>query len=1058
MDITDFSTFINEFLEETDEHIQTLNSTLLEFEKGLADGSAKKEKVDSLFRAAHTVKGLAGMMDFENVEKVCHKMEDIFSDLRRDAIQLTPPILDSLFTALDVLTKLVEEIRRNKTDKGIDVGPSIISLERSHAGGDDSAENEPQKPKPAPTAVAEAPAEKGAPQTAVKKQSANFASVHFADPEFDIFGFNLDEKETAVLLDMVMAGLWIYETSKEISGGMAQAKLDNLPILKQVDSTGMFIAATPRLENITIMENAMVSCRILFGSEKKPAEVREDFMDPVRVVVQGGTPVDAAADVLKTKAVVRSDGKTIEEVVSSTDPSLVYEFVRNALSSVETAETALKKLAQNPGDPEPLSELHDQVRSLKGTAVIFGFVKIGLVSGRLEALLDSDMPLKDAAAFERVAAECLGLLRLLADEPRLGKDTGVNAKGLIAQMDKILGLSEIAQTALADFGIEENEPALQGLSPEEKSILADELQKSTSIFEVHIGMDGNALEMGYDPISIVPMLENIGNIVARVPQIEGVPEIADFDVNKFTLGFRFLLSSKMTLEEINGRLEKTPNFITHTVTKLFVKTAKSAPKETPRPAQVAEPSTPIQQAERPARVAVRPPATAESAATKAPAEGEKRQEDKSSGTIRVNTERVDKLLNLVGEIVIDRTRLDQIGAEIRKTQPRSKISEQITHTTQLFNRHMNEIQEMVMAMRMVQVGTVFNKFPRIVRDLSKTLGKNINLVLTGEKTELDKTLIEEIGDPLVHLVRNAVDHGLETPKERIAAGKAGIGTIELKASHEGDSIILEVSDDGRGMNPEKIRAKAIERGLLNPADTELSDKDVLRFIFEPGFSTAEATTLVSGRGVGMDVVKRNITRLKGIIDIRSELGAGSRIIIRLPLTLAIVPTLVVRSRDERFAIPLASVVESIRIAPNEIREIQGREMITLRNSVLSLSRLDRIFNLDRMKKKRLPRQLTNYRMDGMDFARDGERENSALGWMYVVVVGLAEKRLGLVVDKLESQQEVVIKTMGTMLRDVPGISGATIMGDGKVALILDTGHLIEESLKRENRAPAPAAS
>jgi two-component system chemotaxis sensor kinase CheA len=888
-------------------------------------------------------------------------------------------------------------------------------------------------------------------------EEVDISWIKFADKSFNPSDYKLDHKGMSVFADMCSAGLWVYEATKEISAGMPMERLERLPVLKQVEQSGMFIASVPPIEEIPALSGGMVNCRILFGSEKSPDAIRDDFMDPIRVVVEGG---DASAKGGATEETGAYVDKSVEEVVKATDASLIYEFVRNASAGLEGAAGFLSVLKRDPANLAVITETHRIFRSLKGMSVIFGFVKIAILAGRMEVLFEKLIAKKVEPNDETFdfAEHCLERLNMLVGEAQTGKDTGVLVADLTDKADRLVGHSERGFVAVR--GLLKGEPSdisiISKISDDEQNLIAEEREKSRSIYEVKIGVDENALEMGYEPLSLVPTIEQAGSIIARIPTIENVPEIFDFDPKTFNLGFRFVLSSEMTRVEIEERMKVLPKFVHVSVKQMFAKGAaevdavpspvKRTPVPTP-PSKMAEvkPPPPVSSDDR----------RAHEAASNAQ-ELDRKPEDKSLGTIRVNTERVDKLLNLVGEIVIDRTRMDQIGAEINKTMSKSPIAEQFAHTNQLFHRHMNEIQEMVMSMRMVQVGTVFNKFPRIVRDLSKSLGKNVTLVLTGEKTELDKTLIEEISDPLVHLVRNAIDHGMEPPKERLAANKPGIGTIELKASHEGDSILLEIADDGRGMNIEKIRAKAIERGLLDPADTSLGEKEILNFIFEPGFSTAETATVVSGRGVGMDVVKKNIAKLKGMIDIRTELGKGSRIVIRLPLTLAIVPTLVVRARDERFAIPLSSVVESLRVFPGELKEIQGREMITLRDSVLPLARLDEIFQLDKKKKKAMPRSFINYRTESAKAEAAALADRERKGFVYIVVVGLAEKRLGLVVSELKSQQEVVIKKMGPLLKDVPCISGATIMGDGRVALILDAGQVIEESLKADRRVKSLA--
>ncbi|MBI3814283.1 MAG: chemotaxis protein CheA, partial [Nitrospinae bacterium] len=320
------------------------------------------------------------------------------------------------------------------------------------------------------------------------------------------------------------------------------------------------------------------------------------------------------------------------------------------------------------------------------------------------------------------------------------------------------------------------------------------------------------------------------------------------------------------------------------------------------------------------------------------------------------------------------------------------------------------------------------KFPRMVRDMARDMGKEINLEISGEDTELDKSVIEEIGDPLVHLIRNAIDHGVEMPEVRLAAGKARIGQVRLSAYYEGNNIVIEIRDDGRGMDTERIKEKAVEKGMITPEEaSRLSKKDTINFIFAPGFSTAKKITDVSGRGVGMDVVKTNITKLNGLIDIDTEYGRGSIIVVKLPLTVAIIQSLMVGTGKEIFALPLASVVETVRISNKDIQSVDQHEVIKLRNSVLPLVRLNDVFHIS---------------------ASDSKNE-----WLYVVVIGIAEKRVGIIVEKLYGQEEVVIKSLGEYI-STKGIAGATILGDGRVTLIVDLAQLFEviSSQTREHQS------
>jgi histidine kinase (EC 2.7.13.3) len=390
----------------------------------------------------------------------------------------------------------------------------------------------------------------------------------------------------------------------------------------------------------------------------------------------------------------------------------------------------------------------------------------------------------------------------------------------------------------------------------------------------------------------------------------------------------------------------------------------------------------------------------------------------------VDIERLDNVMNLVGELVLARNRLFNISSKLEIKYADDDLSSALAQVVAGLNLVTTDLQLAVMKTRMQPVKKVFSKFPRMVRDLSRELGKDIELLISGEETELDKSVIEEIGDPLVHLIRNSVDHGIEDKEARKAAGKPERGTIKLSAEHEGNYIIISVIDDGKGMDPAVIKRKAVEKGVLDEKSAaSLSDKDALNLIFAPGFSTKDKATEISGRGVGMDVVKTNIQKLNGIIEINSEPGQGSSIILKLPLTVAIIQTLIVGIADEVFAIPLNSVVETLRIKESTIQTIDKHEVINLRKSVLSLLRLGDEF--------------------GVAGSGDGDGVRLSDREIYVVVVALAEKKVGIVVDNLFGQEEVVIKSLGDYRLGYKGISGATITGDGKVVLIIDVASMID---------------
>ena len=385
-------------------------------------------------------------------------------------------------------------------------------------------------------------------------------------------------------------------------------------------------------------------------------------------------------------------------------------------------------------------------------------------------------------------------------------------------------------------------------------------------------------------------------------------------------------------------------------------------------------------------------------------------------TIRVDVSRLDSLVNLVGELVLSRNMLSQIAGELENKFENEYLVEQLLVATNSIGMNTTELQLAIMKTRMIAIGKVFNKFPRVVRDIARDTGKEIELIISGEETELDKQVIESIGDPLLHMIRNSCDHGIETPDVRLAKGKPRMGTVNLSAYHEGNHVVIEIKDDGAGMDPNKLKRKAIEKGVITVDEANsMDDKQAFALIFKPGFSTAEKITNISGRGVGMDVVRTNIEKLNGIITIDSKIDEGSTFYLKLPLTLAIIQALLVEVAGETFAIPLASVVETVRITNEEIHSFEGREVLKLRDRVLSLIRLDEAFALDELEQDEI----------------------------YVVVVALAEKQLGFIVDKLIGQEEIVIKSLGDYLGGNPGIAGATITGDGRVRLILDVAGVIE---------------
>ena len=432
---------------------------------------------------------------------------------------------------------------------------------------------------------------------------------------------------------------------------------------------------------------------------------------------------------------------------------------------------------------------------------------------------------------------------------------------------------------------------------------------------------------------------------------------------------------------------------------------ESKPEPKPEPVSAPVPATPS-----PAQSNASEAPKAAAPAKKAPAAVEQ--------TIRVDVKRLDHLMNLIGELVLAKNRLIKINDDVEERYEGEEFLEELNQVVSIVSLVTTDLQIAVMKTRMLPIGKVFNKFPRMIRDLTRELNKKIELEISGEETELDKSIVEEIGDPLVHIIRNSCDHGVEMPADRIAAGKPETGIIALKAYNEGNHIVIQIDDDGKGLDADMLKNKSLEKGIITEKEADsMSDKEAFALIFKPGFSTAASVTNVSGRGVGMDVVKTNIEKLNGIIDIESEIGKGTSLKLKIPLTLAIIQALLVGVQEEHYAIPLASVLETVRISKDEIFSVENRSVMRLRDEVLSLVHIGDIFEVERI-------------LDSSEHA-------------YVVVLGLGASKLGLIVDTLVGQEEIVIKTLGEFLRDIDGIAGATIRGDGGVTLIVDVAAIMQ---------------
>jgi two-component system, chemotaxis family, sensor kinase CheA len=705
-------------------------------------------------------------------------------------------------------------------------------------------------------------------------------------------------------------------------------------------------------------------------------------------------------------------------------------FFEESFEALDAMEAALLKLDVGSPEPELINTIFRVAHSIKGGSATFGFTEIASFTHSLETLLDE---LRSGAMAVTVA---LSDLLLKSVDVMRAMLRAVQAKQPIdsqrvsdLQFDLEVAIANksapaaAAPVSAAVAGGAHSAAAGGSGAQAEPAVTAP----ASSRWRIRFHPYRELLARGNDPLRMLRELAALGELAVWV-DAQMLPPLADVNPQDCYLAWSLELPGEVAEEAIKQVFEWAEGDCDLTIERVAAGTndflaSPQAPVVTPAPASALAATTPAQVAApettsaTPAVGAVPTVATAATPLrTEAPAKTEASISG-DSGSIRVSVEKIDELMNTVGELVITQAMLSQLGSHFDGPE-----AEKLRGGLAQLERNMRELQESVMRVRMLPISFVFSRFPRMVRDLAQRLGKQIELKLTGEQTELDKTVLEKIGDPLVHLVRNCIDHGIESPEARVGAGKPAEGTVHLDACHRGGNIAVEVSDDGGGLDKERILAKARARGLVGPNDS-LTDSEIHELIFLPGFSTAEKTTDVSGRGVGMDVVRRNVKALGGKIDLKSEPGRGSRFTITLPLTLAIVDGQSVAVGTETYIVPLISIVESMQLKATGVTRLSGRsEVLSFRGDYLPIIRLHELFGV--------------------------EPRSRALHEGLVVVAEGDGRRVGLFVDDLLGQQQVVIKSLETNYGHIEGVSGATILGDGSVALILDVPGLIRAASMR----------
>ncbi len=695
-------------------------------------------------------------------------------------------------------------------------------------------------------------------------------------------------------------------------------------------------------------------------------------------------------------------------------------FFEEAEEHLATMETTLVELSERPDDAEQLARIFRAAHSLKGAGGTFGFTDIARLTHGLEEMLDElrEGRMQLTPALTDLLLRCADMLRLLLAAAM--EDTAAPPYDHLIAEIAAARVAPAPEAQAPDAAPADAAPAaapIEDATALDAGWVAPDLPVPPSNkreVQVTFVPDAGSLHQGMDPLLLLRDLGEIGEIVENRADLSELPPLAELDPETCYTGWTLRLRTDRSDHEVRDVFA----FVEDS-SRLEIGAVPSAEEAAPAaPAPIvsivpAPPATPVVATPAPAVAAPKPAAEADerSLAQASPAmlvknpDAARAQAAKTS-TLRVATDKIDRLVDLVGEVIIAYAMVAQALGD-----PSTSGVERLREAMATMDRNTRELQERVMSVRMVPVGTVFSRFPRLVHDLAVTLGKKISLELVGEDIELDKGMVEQLADPITHLVRNAVDHGIEMPADRVAAGKSETGTIRLAALHTGGSVVIEVSDDGRGLQTSRIRAKAVANGLIRDDDS-LSEEEMHQLIFLPGFSTASAVTSVSGRGVGMDVVKRNVETMNGTVAVASRAGAGTAMRIRLPLTMAVMDGLALRVGAQLFLLPLIVIRESFRPKPAQVKTILGRgEVVLVRDQSIPLVRLHDVFGIE-----------------------DAERDPAHA---LVCIVDTGSARVALMVDEPLGQSQVVVKSLENNYRKIDGIMGATIMGDGKVALILD---------------------
>ncbi len=971
-----------DFIVEAKEHLETIEPNLLELEKS----PENLDLCNAIFRPMHSLKGASGFLGLNTINRLAHKAENIMEELRKGAMPVTSEVMDVILSSTDALRQLIDNLEATGIEGEVDVDPIIATIEALLAG--DIAPRDAGGVGESPPLPQSPPADGPA---ALADQSEIADAVTFTPYTLTTFGeghLNDFLEEASEIISNLNSGLLELEKDPGAGGELVNDIFRYFHNLK--GNSG--IIGFKELNSLTHEAETLLN-RVRKGEMESSHALIDLLLGVVdliealvgKVDVESGTVTPLAIESMVATLQVAVNEGVIESprLEGKLEPSdvTVDPVVEDPLGSWnEIVNQALAEREQEKGQDrqpdldallEPAQAAEPPQEAVSGTVSEDGQAA---PEADLEAVPEVDP--EDVAVFESTVRQQLENLDLALKELSTDPEQSDYVDALFRSLTTL-------QNSSAYMGLDETKTYA-----ERTAKLVDQARKSGIGFEplldimrqevsILSDMLHNALE-SFDAASAAPP----PGAQAEQPDKESVTEQAP----------PVAVESAPPVE-VAPAAPKPPA------------PAKPAARKVVPPAATAQPPKP----EAPAPPKPRPAAPA---SPPPPATGgAQAQKPKVSSTIRVDHEKLDHLMNLIGELIINRNRFSMLARGLEEGKDVGEIAQSLTETTYAMARISDDLQDTIMKVRMVPVQTVFSRFPRLVRDLSRKSGKKVDLITEGEETELDKSVVEVIGDPLVHLIRNSVDHGIETEERRVAAGKDPVGKVFLRAYHRGNSVAIEVEDDGRGIDPEKMRESAINKGIITAEEAKnLDDREALELIFAPGFSTAEKVTDISGRGVGMDVVRTNIKNLKGSVNITSEVGKYSKFILSLPLTLAIIDALMVKVAGQTFAIPLDAVSETTKIEARRLTDVNNRKAVTLRGEVLGIVDLRELLEMP-------------------------PREDASI--LSVLVIHDNDRRLGIIVDSLLERQEIVIKSLGSYLGDQKGLSGATIMGDGSVVLILD---------------------